>query len=110
MSLPSVPIGSQTSLIRGIISHPLRVHDGGNRRMLVNGPAPLEIDADLETFRMETLRPVEGFRTFKIMPLHTDTFTRETSKQWPPFSLNPAPNALLAKVFPVQHEETDIEN
>jgi hypothetical protein len=43
MSLPSVPIGSQTSLICSIISHPLRVHDGGDRRMLVNGPHPSKL-------------------------------------------------------------------
>jgi hypothetical protein len=59
---------------------------------------------------METLRPVEGFRTFKIMPLHTHTFTPKTAKERPPFPFNPAPNALLAKFFPMQHAETDIEN
>ena len=98
-SLPSVPIGSQTSLICSIISHPLRVHDGGDRRMLVNGPTPLEIDANLETFRMETLRPVEGFRTFKIMPLHTSHLHSQDCQTTAAIPLQPRPKRASRKIL-----------
>jgi hypothetical protein len=110
MYLPSVPIGSQTSFIRSIISHSLRIHDGRGRRVLVNGPTALEIDANLETLRMETPRPVEGFGTFKIMPFHTDTFTDKTAKQRSPFPFNAGPDPLLAKLLHAQYKRLHIEN
>ncbi len=68
--------------------------------MLVNRPTTLEIDANLETLRMETLRPVEGLGTFKIMPLHTHTFTGKTAKQRPPLPFHPSPNSLPRKILP----------
>ena len=78
--------------------------------MLVNGPTTIEIDANLEARRMETLRPVERFATLKIMPLHTHTVAGQTAKQRPPFPCNPGPNAPLAKFFPVKHARIHIEN
>jgi hypothetical protein len=71
--------------------------------MLVDRPTTLEIDANLETLRMKTSRPIEGLGTFKVMPFHTDPFSGQAAKQRPPLPFNASPNRLLAKLLPVQH-------
>jgi hypothetical protein len=80
MPLPGVAVCPQTTLVRNVMSHPLRIHQRGHCWMLVDRPASLKVDADLKTLRMKAARPVERPRTFEVMPFDTYTITRKTSK------------------------------